>query len=425
MYQLGGPDIPLHRIDYRQRRKLCNSDMNTRPLIALALFGAAACQPDRQDRSAPATSTRDSAGIRIVENAKPAEESRVWQIGPKPEFSIGVREGEDPYMLHRVRDGKKLSDGRIVIANGGDDELRIFDASGNWLESWGGRGEGPGEFSGLEYVDAWPGDSVVAWSGPGSSILVFDSEGNFGRSFKLEPNTDSPFGRYVFPAAVTGIGSILAGQDPSLFDPVVVEIRNAEGRLLSSLGEHPGVEHHRVESARGSARMVMTYDVIFGPTVAQAPWGDLIVHNRNSRYEIRAFAGDGTLARIVRRDHVAHAPTAEEIEAYIEEQASRYPDDLMAEQRKQYQSVPVAEYMPAFTSVIIDRLNHLWVEEYELPGEKRPGSLWTVFDPQGRVLGFVETPDGLDIFEIGEDYILGRFKDEFEVEYVQVWPLER
>ena len=328
-------------------------------------------------------------------------------------------------MLHRVRDGKKLSDGRIVIANGGDDELRIFDASGNWLESWGGRGEGPGEFSGLEYVDTWPGDSVVAWSGPGSSILVFDSEGNFGRSFKLEPNTDSPFGRYVFPAAVTGIGSILAGQDPSIFDRVVVEIRDAEGRLMSSLGEHPGVEHHRVESATGSARMVMTYDVIFGPTVAQVPWGDLIVHNRNSRYEIRAFAGDGTLARIVRRDHVAHAPTAEEIEAYIEEQASRYPDDLMAEQRKQYQSVPVAEYMPAFTSVIIDRLNHLWVEEYELPGEKRPGSLWTVFDPQGRVLGFVETPDGLDIFEIGEDFILGRFKDEFEVEYVQVWPLER
>ena len=48
-----------------------------------------------------------------------------------------------------------------------------------------------------------------------------------------------------------------------------------------------------------------------------------------------------------------------------------------------------------------------------------------VFDPEGRVLGFVETPQGLDILQIGDDFILGRVKDEFEVEYVQVWPLER
>lgn len=44
---------------------------------------------------------------------------------------------------------------------------------------------------------------------------------------------------------------------------------------------------------------------------------------------------------------------------------------------------------------------------------------------EGRVLGFVETPDRLEIFEIGEDYILGRSWDEMYVEYVQLWALER
>ena len=60
-----------------------------------------------------------------------------------------------------------------------------------------------------------------------------------------------------------------------------------------------------------------------------------------------------------------------------------------------------------------------------LPQEENPVPLWTVFDLEGRVLGFVETPQGLDILQIGEDFILGRVKDEFEVEYVQVWALER
>lgn len=385
----------------------------------------AGCQPDQQGGSGFATMMRDSAGIRIIENARPTEGSRVWQVETMPAVTIGVREGEDHDMLHQVEDAAKLPGGRILIANGGDDELRVFDASGNWLASWGGRGEGPGEFSGLDHVDAWPGDSIVAWSGPGSGILVFDSEGNFGRSFKLETSDDDPMGFYVFPLAVTTAGSILAGQIPSIFDRVRVEIRDADGRLLSSLGEHPGIEHHRVESVRGSARMVTIYEVIFGPTVAQVPWGDLIVHSLNSRYEIRAFAWDGTLARIVRRDHVARPPSAEEIGAYIDEEVAGYPDDVVAVQRERYQSVPVADNHPAFTSVIVDKLNHIWVEEYEFPGEERPGSLWTVFDAEGRVLGFVETPEGLEIFEIGEDYILGRWRDELEVEYVQIRELER
>ncbi len=88
--------------------------------------------------------------------------------------------------------------------------------------------------------------------------------------------------------------------------------------------------------------------------------------------------------------------------------------------------MPVGEHLPAFSSIMSDALEHLWVEEYEAPGEERPGVLWTVFDPEGRVLGFVETPEQLEIYEIGGDYILGKaVSEELEVESVQVWPLER
>ena len=92
--------------------------------------------------------------------------------------------------------------------------------------------------------------------------------------------------------------------------------------------------------------------------------------------------------------------------------------------RRPYHS-SVAEHYPAFASVMSDALDHLWVREYEVPGEERPGSLWTVFDAEGRVQGLVEMPAGLVIYEIGEDYILGKLRDELDIEYVQVWPLER
>jgi len=48
-----------------------------------------------------------------------------------------------------------------------------------------------------------------------------------------------------------------------------------------------------------------------------------------------------------------------------------------------------------------------------------------VFDSKGFVQGFVETPSGLVIHQIGEDFILGRVLDELGVEYVQLWGLDR
>lgn len=85
--------------------------------------------------------------------------------------------------------------------------------------------------------------------------------------------------------------------------------------------------------------------------------------------------------------------------------------------------MPLPEAFPAFEGVLADALGFLWVEDYRLPGEPSPA--WTVFDPEGRVLGLVELPPALTVFEIGEDYVLGRVSDELGIEYVRLWPLDR
>jgi len=79
-------------------------------------------------------------------------------------------------MLHWAGSVARLSDGRIMVGNRGSSEVRMFDAVGNHLVSWGGEGEGPGEFTGLSRAAPWPGDSIVAWYSPGLGISDFDSE---------------------------------------------------------------------------------------------------------------------------------------------------------------------------------------------------------------------------------------------------------
>ncbi len=404
-------------------------------VLAVVLAGAAlGCQGGGEGVASGRVEVRDSAGVRIVENAPPADDARLpWTIGPEPLVTIGVVEGDDPYMLSQVTDAARLPDGRIVIANLGTNELRVFDATGRWLASWGGAGEGPGEFQGLLAVERWPGDSIAAWYGPRRGVSIFDDEGNFGRSVVLERDSGDPLAVAIRPIAARRDGTILAGHDTHQTDPVTVEIRDAEGRLAGSLGEHAGHERHLVEN-RGD--FVRAYEPVFGAKAVQLAWGDLVVHSLNNRNEIRAFAGDGTLARIVRWGELPPEPTREQIEAWIEERVCEYPswvtpeeiEDYTAQRRREYMSVPVAERLPAFAAAIVDRLGHLWVEDYLVPGDcgPEPGTPWTVFDPEGLLLGRVALPAaGREIFEIGADYILVLAWDDLGVERVEMWGVER
>lgn len=69
--------------------------------VALASSGCG----DAAVPNLPASQVRDSAGIRIVENARPAADSRLpWRIGTEPTVSIGEVTGEEAYMLHHTTD---------------------------------------------------------------------------------------------------------------------------------------------------------------------------------------------------------------------------------------------------------------------------------------------------------------------------------
>ena len=369
------------------------------------------------------TLLRDSAGIRIVENSRPPIGSRLgWRIGPEASVSIGVLEGDDPHMLFNVSDATRFTDGRIVVVNRGTAELRVFDASGTYLDTWGGKGEGPGEFSDVLHIEPLPGDSVMVWALLDPNVTVFGPDGNFARSFPARKRLSDQPVDFILPFAVTDDGSILAVQNQAFVttDTVAVELWDAGGGFKQPMGVYPADARYRTE--------LVSYPVTFGRTLAVAVWGDLIAVGTTDRYEIRALAKDGSLVRIVRRDHQRVSPSEAQVEAYIEEQVSRIPESLVEvreQERRLHRSVTIAEHIPAFDTIMTDALDHLWVEEYAVPGEETTGALWTIFDADARVLGFVETPRGLDIYEIGADYILGRVVSELGVESVQVWALER
>ena len=233
-------------------------------------------------------------------------------------------------------------------------------------------------------VAPWPGDSIVAlgrkWE-RGFGVTVFDTQGNHGRSFTLVNGETTTF----LPEDATHDGSILASYSPARLDTIVLQIRDSEGEVRSSLGTFPGFEPYIHAEDTNQERL---FRKTFGRHPVAATWGDLAVVGNSSRYELKAFGVDGSLVRIVRREHIPRPPGPDDVEAYIEEEA--FGNELISA----HPSVPVAEHLPVFASVMSDASGHLWVEEYEVPRAERPAPLWTVFDAEGQVLGFVENAEG-------------------------------
>ena len=213
--------------------------MKARILALLIVLGALAWQPYAATAQVLDTRQQDSAGIRIVENARPPDGSRLgWRIGPQPEVSIGEVMGDEPHLLTGASDATRLSDGRIVVVNRFTREPRVFDEAGIHLETWGGTGEGPGEFTPLTISHTAPlaGDSVIVWGILHDPLMtVFDPAGNYERSFHPERSQPGVAGGRT-PVAVARDGAILAGPNrvSAVIEAAAVELWDADGELLGS-----------------------------------------------------------------------------------------------------------------------------------------------------------------------------------------------
>ena len=416
---------------------------------ALVACGAGSDRPaeDADSQATPGHLVRDSAGIRIVENEQPVEGSRLgWEIGPRPAVTIGAVEAVDDFQLHLVDDAMKLPDGRIVVANGSSHQLLIFDEDGSYLTAWGQKGEGPGDFGGehganaygsrLFWMEPWPGDSIAVCHGTyslGLELLsIFDRNGRYARTLNLARDASNSRCRDLLDT-----GSIIASrslQEWSGYPPTGIHrydmgfsLLDADGSVLAELGSRRGAEEfYYLDEAAFPPVSFWMFDPPFQQTVVWEAWGDLAIVSPTDRYEIRAYGFDGSAVRIVRLDQDVRVPTQEHLDAFRADYVAPVDDpDFRKLLNTVVDALPLPPAFPALAAIEVDALGYLWVREYNPPGEEATPPLWTVFDSDGIVQGFVETPPGLVIYEIGADYLLGKVRDELRVEFVQLWSLDR
>ncbi len=360
-----------------------------------------------------------------------------WSVSLEPSVVIGGPDEREEYLLEQVMGATRLTDGRIVIADAGSEQVSFYDSLGTHLFTVGGEGEGPGEFIGIQHLRRSPGDTLLVLSRkPGLTWLSPEGQYVRGERFNLGGAAQVSC-RFLGYWDLLSDGSLVTAMPdnfakafcppppPSPFRETGLIVRSTtyDGGL-DTLTILPGIErdwpHYRVYGRN----LVLTY----GPDRVYA--GD----TGSDEILVLSFEGD----------------TLDSLPSPFE--ARPIPSRAMRERRRRLTQPDGTEQLgsaylypetyPRFGRLLADAEGFLWVMAYpdlanpELSGlvgqnltftfvVGEGGDWWRILDRNGRVVSQIRTAPGFFPLEIGGDYILGISKDELDVQAVKLFQLNR
>ena len=429
----------------------CTTALPLLLVTALASF-AIGCQAG-DSPTADTFLVQDSAGVEIVESTAPAWDGDGWTVAATPSVVIGRMSGDERYLFGEVTGAIVLRGGRIAILDRQAALIRVYSPEGEHIEDWGGRGEGPGEFSGSpRHIFPYRGDSILVEQFGRDGSNIFDDRGRFGRTVAPE------------------MWLLFHGDRASLFDPSLGPVRTCctlwgplpNGAFLGSYSEmvpYPGSGTMRAsvmaaitpdsggtpEAAgifkgglyNGVAQGGLT-ELQFQFQFSMAVGPDGYFATEGDSYSIDAYDASGHLRRIIRLAREPR-PITGEVRANHEARhrerilgPSSRTDDPSPEDEERLRywlSVPYPAHLPAFEWLQADSEGNIWARQrrYGADDGMAGADMYEsfIFGADGRHLGMIELPAGLEIYQIGADFILGKVRDALDVDYVHLYRIEK
>ncbi|MFL5505347.1 MAG: hypothetical protein ACJ8AU_00575 [Gemmatimonadales bacterium] len=393
-----------------------------RRALVLAAFAGAAC--NGTDAPVAAAPARDSAGVRIVESTAPAWGAKpLWRVAARPEVEVGGVAGDSARDFAGVRSAARFADGRFVVADAATDQIRLFDAKGAHLRTFGGHGTGERQFVALGAVFL-RADTIVAWDDRRQRILGFLPDGRFlGNVRAMLPDTarlGRPIG--IFPSGAMLV-SVPTPVDLALVSSPVLRVGSDLVRLADGARSVASVQSDEIVVRRGKGT-VSAMMRPFGLASRVAVVGDEFVVGEGERHSFRRHAEDGRLLAIFRRPG-ARLPLVPGDTA--REHGLRVGAARSVRERESidgiWRSLPFPDSLPAHGEILADPTGGVWVRDIRHAGDGT--SSYQVYAKDGTWLGAVPLPPRSTLLWVGTDAVLLRRLDGNDVEFVAVHRLSR
>lgn len=387
-------------------------------LLAAALVAGMGCRSSVPPTVPPSVTTRDSAGITIVTNQVPAWDSSAHWSVDSTELDLGGPDGEFHGFVSPVN-AIQLSDGRIVVADGGANVLYFFGKDGHFLYHVGSAGRAAGQFQSLWGLFRGTADTVITFDIAASRVTRFDPNGALidTLSFPVPPGSNGylPLGR-----SSSGKLLLLRNQTVVPFpgrpwsvavdSGVVIEF-SPTGTSLDSVGPLPVAELTGLPVPKtGGGYITVPINRPLGREASFAVIGDTTWIGTGSAPSFSGYVGGRLHTLVSLPGSLTVAPESLVAEFKRRRRAAGEGGGVLDSIFiASLDSVPFSDYLPAHGHLLGDAAGDLWIQDAGL-GELAPGDgslRWRVIGPGGHWFGSVTLPPRFTVKEIGPDYLLG------------------
>lgn len=297
-------------------------------------------------------------------------------------------------------------------------EIRVFNLSGEHVETFGRRGEGPGEYEDLGAVFDLPGGGVVGWERAPRTATIHGASG-------IET---VPLLRGQFPGRTPRLLGVL--RDTSFVMGLPQEARDLRdrppGRFTDTVPfvwvDRRGIVRDTIALVEAPPREFFNLGPMWG--LELDIFGD----------EVRAIAADEWLVTVsgrevrrysmsgVSRVHDWEPPppvitpdlAGAERERRIGELGTARVrvaggGDLAEMHREVIQGLPVAEALPAFDDLAAGDRGAVWVRTLTMPTDTTSG--WFLIDADGNIQGRLQLPAGERIESGSAEHVVVKSRD--------------
>lgn len=366
---------------------------------------------------------RDSAGVRIVENARPT--AATIALEPRPQVDIGPAPGAQGEFIGTPISAVRQRDGTIAVAAWVTTEFRLFDSTGVWRQTVGRSGEGPGEFDVLGYLFLGPGDSLLTFEPAVRRVQRWTPDGRFVARHELTPPRGRPAG---WLTGVFGDGTLVL--KTSRPDPTRTTNSTIGGTVLLQGAALGGARWDSLLSYREprTLRHIQHPDwgyaePLFEPVPSVAVRGSRMAFATGDRFEIELRNARGQLTMLLRRDAPERVVSAAERERAVETWVGQRRNTLRTLMLPRLRSVDDRRARPAISSVHLTEDGGVWaVYGDPILGEAVRAS---VFDAAGRWLADVVLPSGFEIAQVDAEGVLGVTVDGDGFRHIQFYRFTR
>jgi hypothetical protein len=377
----------------------------------------------------------NGSGSRNEDNARDNSAGPQITFAGLPKYTIQATARIDGYAADLVPVGWLGVSRTSILAvfQPQDRKIRFFDLSGDAVLSFGGPGEGPGEFRRLS-SGGWISDTLWVADGQLNRVTLISAEGRLVRTLPLGPVRPSqrdsarfpPFPRVqalaVYPGDTLLVAAMLPAGDPrgAAFQGTPFLRVSSEGTALGLVLDTP---HDPSAVSLNINGMFVTVAVPFAarPLWAVASDGSRIAvvstnvsESEQPTFDVAAFDARGNElfrekfpfepTRIPK--HVADSVTASWAAAAPRPEVRRA---IEAEVRPR-----VPPVYPPIASVLIGDDGRLWIGLRQTVR----GNAWLVLDSDGDAVGWVEFPSNTLLRHADAEHVWAVERDELHVESV-------